>query len=284
MCRFVAYLGKPLVLDEVLFKPENSLVKQSYHAREMSEPLNGDGFGVGWYNHDIDLSPALFTSIQPAWNNRNLTYLAKKIRTDAFFAHVRTASHGCVTPYNCHPFIYQRFLFMHNGTIHGFNKIKRSLRRSLSDNIYEWIKGQTDSEHFFALFLENFNHQNKPSNANTIASALKNAIQNLEKFTKENKVNKTMFINAVVSDGKSMVALRYVSDSKQTPRTLYVTTGSEYRVLDNQSHLEPCTGPNEAVMVVSEKLTHKKTEWDEVPMNEMVLVHDDLSITGAKIH
>jgi len=78
MCRFVAYIGKPLVIDDILFKPENSLINQSYHAKEASEPLNGDGFGIGWYTHQIDLEPGLFTSIQPAWNNRNLKYLAKK--------------------------------------------------------------------------------------------------------------------------------------------------------------------------------------------------------------
>ena len=49
MCRFIAYLGKPITADELLLKPVNSLVHQSYSAGEMSEILNGDGFGLGWY-------------------------------------------------------------------------------------------------------------------------------------------------------------------------------------------------------------------------------------------
>ena len=53
MCRFIAYLGKPIMADELLLKPANSLVHQSYSAGEMPEILNGDGFGVGWYAHSI---------------------------------------------------------------------------------------------------------------------------------------------------------------------------------------------------------------------------------------
>ena len=76
MCRFIAYLGKPIMADELLLKPANSLVHQSYHAGEMPEMLNGDGFGVGWYVHSIVERPGLFRAITPAWSNRNLHYNA----------------------------------------------------------------------------------------------------------------------------------------------------------------------------------------------------------------
>ena len=117
MCRFVAYVGNPIILDDVLYKSKNSLIQQSIRARETDEPLNGDGFGLGWYQQDIDPYPALFRSIQPAWNDPNLRYLAPKIRSNCFFAHVRAASSGDVSIDNNHPFHYQRMLFMHNGDI-----------------------------------------------------------------------------------------------------------------------------------------------------------------------
>lgn len=50
MCRFVAYLGEPILAEDLITKPINSLIHQSYHAKEMAEPLNGDGFGMGWYD------------------------------------------------------------------------------------------------------------------------------------------------------------------------------------------------------------------------------------------
>jgi predicted glutamine amidotransferase len=48
MCRWLAYTGDPVLLDE-LYKPKNSLIGQSLHSRLGAETTNGDGFGVGWY-------------------------------------------------------------------------------------------------------------------------------------------------------------------------------------------------------------------------------------------
>ena len=155
MCRLISYLGEDIILSDVLVKPDNSLVMQSLHARESNTRTNGDGFGVGWYAPSISSEPALFTSVSPAWNDRNLLHLTSKIKSPAFFAHVRAATGGGVTKYNCHPFIYKQWMMMHNGGITNFNQVKRHLRRLLDDDLYRWIQGETDSEHLFALFLQN---------------------------------------------------------------------------------------------------------------------------------
>ncbi|RDI42603.1 class II glutamine amidotransferase [Aquicella lusitana] len=181
MCRFIAYIGNPLVLDEVLFKPDHSLIKQSTHALEMKEPLNGDGFGLGWYAQDIDFTPGVFKSIQPAWNDLNLKHLAAKLRSNCFFAHVRSATRGYVSQFNCHPFNYDQYLFMHNGDIGGFEKIKRFLRRKLSDDIYNWVQGQTDSEHLFALFLELFKQEKLHFNAENTARLFLATLREIKK-------------------------------------------------------------------------------------------------------
>ena len=44
MCRFTLYLGPPVRLSTLLIEPSHSLIQQSFHAEERSEPLNGDGF------------------------------------------------------------------------------------------------------------------------------------------------------------------------------------------------------------------------------------------------
>lgn len=82
-----------MLLSELLVLPANSLIHQSYGARERREPLNGDGFGVGWYAPG-DFEPAVFRSITPAWNNHNLLDLSRHIRSACFFAHIRAASSG----------------------------------------------------------------------------------------------------------------------------------------------------------------------------------------------
>jgi len=153
MCRLMAYKGTPIIMDKLLYQPKNSLVNQSIHAREIEEPLNGDGFGVGWYVPELNYEPITFVSVNPAWSNRNLRNLAPKIKTDCMIAHVRAASVGDVSENNCHPFQYKNLLMAHNGGIEDFSKIKRAVREPLSDELYNWIKGQTDSEHIFAFML-----------------------------------------------------------------------------------------------------------------------------------
>lgn len=92
MCRLLAYQGPPLAVADLLYQPAYSLIKQSYDAHEMAEPLNGDGFGLGWYAPDTSPEPAVFTAVTPAWNNRNLRYMAPKLVSPCICAHVRAAS------------------------------------------------------------------------------------------------------------------------------------------------------------------------------------------------
>ena len=118
MCRFIAYLGEETLLEHILVHPKNSLISQSLHAHEAPQvPTNGDGFGLGWYLPAHDPFPALFTSVFPAWSDRNLLNLTSKITSPCFFGHVRAASVGGINAYNCHPFIFKRFMLMHNGDI-----------------------------------------------------------------------------------------------------------------------------------------------------------------------
>jgi glutamine amidotransferase len=157
MCRLMAYKGTSIVIDKLLYQPKNSLINQSINAREIEEPLNGDGFGIGWYVPEIHLEPVTFVSVNPAWSNRNLKNLAPKIKTECLIAHVRAASVGEVSESNCHPFQYKNLLMAHNGGVEEFGKVKRHLRAPLSDELYNWIKGQTDSEHLFAYLINHLN-------------------------------------------------------------------------------------------------------------------------------
>ena len=150
MCRFLVYKGREMFMSDLLTKAEQSLIMQSFKAREREEPLNGDGFGVGWYLPYIDPDPCVFVSTSPAWSNRNLHRLAEKVRSSCFFAHVRAATAGqFVSEANCHPFQHEQFLWMHNGAIADFRKIRRVLRESLGDVAYDAIEGTTDSERVF---------------------------------------------------------------------------------------------------------------------------------------
>ena len=95
MCRFVAYRGKPVPLAQVISAPEHSLIEQSYQPKEMTAgTVNVDGFGVGWYNRGLDLTPCIYTNIVPIWNDRNLPGLSRHIVSDCIVANVRSATPG----------------------------------------------------------------------------------------------------------------------------------------------------------------------------------------------
>jgi predicted glutamine amidotransferase len=77
MCRWLAYSGSPVLLEDLLLKPTHSLIIQSLHSRLGATTTNGDGFGVGWYGEGD--APGVFHSIAPAWNDRNLKELSRHV-------------------------------------------------------------------------------------------------------------------------------------------------------------------------------------------------------------
>ncbi|KAA3645602.1 MAG: class II glutamine amidotransferase [Bacteroidetes bacterium] len=280
MCRLLAYLGNPILMHKLIIEPKNSLINQSTNAQEIEEPLNGDGFGIAWYNHILTDKPAVFTSISPAWSNKSLQSISPSIKSTCFFAHVRAASVGELAETNCHPFAYKNLTMMHNGDVGEFSKYKRAFRRRLSDELYNWIKGQTDSEHLFALFIDTLNRMKKTAEitAELMADALKEAVLILEEIKKEANVSETSYLNLVVGDGERMVGLRYVSDPKITPLSLYYSEGMRYECENGLCKMLPAIAENHSTLIVSEKLSNEIQDWKPIPANHFVLVFKDLSI------
>jgi glutamine amidotransferase len=239
MCRFIAYLGRPIIVDELLLKPKNSLVHQSYGAEEMSQTLNGDGFGLGWYVHGISQKPGLFRSISPAWNNNNLIYNAPLIQTDCLFAHVRAASEGAISEANSHPFHYEQFLMMHNGVVPYFPKIKRRLLSLLNDELFLWVKGQTDSEHVFALLMQHFvNLRGSASSISTqqIKQGFQQTFDVIQNLKRDAGIaHEVSTFNMMITDGHRIFGTRFSSDPERETRTLYYSSGSKFECKNGKS-------------------------------------------------
>ena len=147
----MVYSGDPLLAEDLLFKPEHSLIEQSLHSTMGATTTNGDGFGIGWYG--LGPTPAVFKNVDPAWNDRNLRELAAQVRTPLFFAHVRASTGTPVQRSNCHPFRHDDWLWMHNGAVFGFHELKRDLVFAVDPSLYPDIEGSTDSEVLFFLAL-----------------------------------------------------------------------------------------------------------------------------------
>jgi glutamine amidotransferase len=278
MCRFVLYRGRPIRLASLVTESENSLIHQSFASREREEPLNGDGFGVVWYAPEISPDAAQFRMITPAWSNQNLRHLARMTRSGCILAHVRAASPGLpVTETNTHPFVWGRIGFMHNGEIAGFAAIKRPLLDRLGDEAYGMIQGTTDSEHLFALFIENLlRHQTGPPQE-ALARALEGAVADLLSLCRGAGVEAASTLNVAVSDGESAVVCRFSDgDGSQAP-SLHLHSGKHYHCRSGVPRLEPAAPGEHAVIVSSEPLT-EDGDWSVVPSNHIVVVSADRKV------
>src|SRR3954447_11288506 len=213
MCRWLAYSGSPLLIQEALYDGPNSLVSQSLHSRLGAEPTNGDGFGLGWYGDRP--TPGIFHSTEPAWNDANLRELAGHISSPLFFTHIRAAIGSAVQESNCHPFRHGRWLFMHNGYINEFPTIKRDVMLAVDPSLYPKVEGQTDSEALFFLALT-FGLEDDPP------AAIEQAIGFVEAIAERHGVVDPFQGTIATTDGEGIWAFRYSSEGKS--RSLYYTT------------------------------------------------------------
>ena len=275
MCRFALYMGPEIRMGSLITEPTHSIIVQSYQSAEGEEPLNGDGFGVAWYPPDKGEAPAVFKSVSPAWNDQNLLSLSRVIHSHCILAHVRAASPGLpVTQLNCHPFAWEQFTFMHNGSIREFQTVKRQLRRELSDSSYAWLQGTTDSETIFALFADIYSALKGESSTEKMATAVLATIESIEVLLKSAGHTAGCDLNLAVSDGRSAVVSRY-STKGATPNSLYVNTGHRYTCEAGSTKLFPCEEPT--VLVASEPLT-PDASWHLVETNHIVVVNELLEV------
>lgn len=254
MCRWLAYSGSPVEVDRLLLTPKNSLIAQSLNSTMGATVSNGDGFGLGWYGERE--TPALFHSIEPAWSDRNLREIAAAIRTPLLFAHIRAATATPVQKTNCHPFRYGRWLWMHNGFIREFARVKRELAFEVAPALFPFIEGSTDSEFFFYLALTLGLETDPPG-------AVARAAHRIEEIGRGHGVEHPIRMSVATSDGARLWAFRYSSEG-DSPSLFFSTDVPTLRATypDNPDFAGYC---DEARVIVSEPLGDLQGVWNEVP-------------------
>ncbi len=263
MCRWLAYSGSPVPLDELLFKPANSLVMQSKHSRLGAETTNGDGFGVGWYG--TLPTPGVFRSTEPAWNDSNLRELASHASAGRVFAHIRASTGSAVQQTNCHPFRHGRWLWMHNGLIRDFPTIKRDLALAIEPSLFPLIEGSTDSEVFFMLALT-LGLEQDPLTAVAAAVGL------IEGVGRSHGIDYPLQMTVATTNGESTWAFRYSSEGRS--RSLFHSTDVATLRAHYPGNVMVEQLSDDARLVVSEPLGDLLGAWQEVPESTSVVVHD----------
>jgi predicted glutamine amidotransferase len=261
MCRWIAYSGGPVYLEELLFKPTHSLIDQSVAARSGATTTNGDGFGVGWYG--TGATPGLYKGVLPAWSDENLLDLASQIKSPMFMAHVRATTGTAVQRTNCHPFRHEHWLFQHNGAVREFPRVKRDLMLAISPSLFSGISGSTDSEIMFYLTLT-FGLQDDP------IAGVERMIGFIESVGGQHGVTHPLQMTLAILDGHTLYGFRYSSEGNS--RTLF-HSGDIATLRDRFPNVARFS--DDARAVVSEPLgeiDHVGEAWVEIPESSAVVV------------
>ena len=236
MCRWIAYVGEPVFVEDFVCVPCQSLIAQSMRSREAHSEMNADGFGLGWYGERS--TPGVFRDIRPAWSDENLKSLAHQIRAPLYFAHVRASTGTATTRANCHPFSHGRHMFMHNGQIGGFDRIKRRIEGLIPDDLYIHRSGATDSEALFlALMGRGF--------GGGIVAAVAALLNEVVALMRQAGIAEPLRFTAALTDGRDVHAFRWASDDR-APSLYWREDGGD-------------------LVIVSEPLDDARGQWREVP-------------------
>lgn len=277
MCRYIAYLGEPLVLSDILYNPSNGLIHQASNAVESRTRINADGFGIGWYNPEVSREPAVFKDISPAWNNANLRSLAGAVASTCIMAHVRAAQRlDPISRANCHPFQSDGLLWMHNGDIPSRARLHRRVVNLASDELVARISGNTDTELAFVLFLTLLGEARfRQCTADDLADAMTRMTEQIVAWWREDTDDRPLVMNFCVANGESLVALRYALHAPEVP-TLHYCHGSSFTCEDGVCHIHS-DGEKRCAILASEVLSEGQ-QWETIDNGTMVVVHDPGSV------
>src|ERR1700751_662968 len=108
------------------------------------------GWGLGFYQGGEVLMRRRPIDERPEMDGAKLV---ADVRADLVVGHVRHATVGALRTENTHPFRYRQWLFAQTGTVPGFEQVRDRLVPSVPDFLRSGIRGDTDAEVLFHVFL-----------------------------------------------------------------------------------------------------------------------------------
>jgi glutamine amidotransferase len=182
--------------------------------------------------------------VRPAWSDENLRYLCRHIHSHLYFAHVRASTGTPITRPNCHPFACGRWMFMHNGIIGNWSRMRRMTEALIPDEFYGSRVGTTDSEAVFLAIL------GAGGDADPVGATAR-VLAQLTEMASTDGIKEPLRFTAALSNGCDLFAFRYAAHDKAN--SLY------YRQ----------SGGN--VVVVSEPLDSDRDLWTPVPPDRALI-------------
>jgi glutamine amidotransferase len=316
MCRVIGYLGPSLLLEDLLTKPANSLVNQSFDPEfHPLLQLGGAGFAAWEQGSAYADEPLVYKSCQAAFFDKNLQAISRKIRTDNLLAHVRATSYsdkGIISDENCHPFIYPNFklALAHNGSLPGWRDMLQDIVAECKREVVARLTGSTDTEPLYCLLMSQYEDPTKDMDTQEILEGLRRFMDVLLHIKKKHDNKKVAKLKFFLADGNDLVVANlgfgpdYSISVEQSWEDLrkaqpgntdftlagvvepvWYLTGNDYERHEGTYEMQ-VTGPGEAsstIIVASEPLTADASQWTQVPLQHVVHFSRDQGRCAAKM-
>ena len=285
MCRALLYLGRPVLLDNLLFQPDSALIRQSYMPK-MLGMLNLAGFGMrAWDPASADpRRPYAYYSQSLPVFDRNLQNLSQKIRPTCVLAHVRGVAYSTrveISLQNVHPFHFPDLplVMAHNGDLAGFAEMKPALSQHIRPERLLQIHGTTDSEWIYALLVSQLANPAGELTAEEMFDAIARTLDILRSVRNKLGIRQSSSVNLFLTNGSQLAATRYcldfgcyrtedaarVHEANLSFLSLWYTLGREYAYHDGEWKMIGGAENADSIIVASEPLTRDSSAWVELP-------------------
>ena len=285
MCRALLYLGEPVLLDNLLYRPDSALVRQSYMPK-MLHMLNLAGFGLRAWDAGSRAPdrPWSYASTELPVFDRNLKNLAEKVEAGAVLAHVRGVAYSTavdISLANVHPFHFPgtRLAMAHNGDLARFAELKPLLAPHVPPAIARHVRGTTDSEWIYALVLSGLRDPSASPEGDELVGAITRALAIVRSAREALGIDVSSSVNLFFADGTQLAAVRYcfdfgryatddparVHEANLNFLSLWYTLGRDYGLHDGEWRMTGGAEAASSILVASEPLTRDVASWVEVP-------------------
>ncbi len=238
---------------------------------EVQSHRNADGAGIGYF--DTARAPVLDKQPEPAFADQEFIREARQASSVTFVAHVRWATAGGRTVHNTHPFAMHGRIMAHNG---GFGEL--ALLEKQLGPYAALVQGDTDSERYFALIIQQTEAHGGDIGAGITAAA---------RWIAEHLPLSSL--NTIVAAAGELWALRYagqhalhiLSRAAGTSRVEAGARGMHVRSATSSVHA-PGLDAVPSVVVASEELDGE-SGWRMLEAGELVHVGADLRVQSAVV-
>lgn len=274
MCRLFGFRSAVLSrAHRSLVVAENALAIQ---ARE-----HQDGWGIGYFHRG---DAYVIKSESGAADNETFRRASERLASHTFVVHVRRATVGARSHLNTHPFRHGRWLFAHNGTLFGFDRLRPVLEAAIPEHLARQVLGGTDTETLFFFLLAQLERAGicalggESITGATLGPALEEATDALYRAATRADVPPPV-VNYILTNGPVFAANRsgrelFFASQKAACGDLATCPIAEKicmaptRATDRVNHL----------IVASERIGDED-RWEEVPDGSMIVLSEDFRVS-----